>query len=306
MSLDELCKNSNPGFGALIYEFKQSQQKNLFKVGRDSNWLQAFSSPGSIDQATMKTLDLITREREFSGNDREAEDLLIQVWRMGDKASNFFKNIDQEHALIILGMIPKSVSLHIAKKTFPGSWGKLLDNRTSNVLIDPKMMKEYLKKALEIMPWFESKLLENYKRDKELLTYLNKVSIDDEKDIYETLQEDSFILKVRPGFYRVFELEDDDLAQVIGSFPLDKWALVLINSSRNYIKLISDKLDDKKKMVLSTHLKRLDQTGINFDEQNSWKTIIATDAQKFFKKDESSDLKMTVQGEESESQKHTA
>jgi hypothetical protein len=306
IELDSLCQGDPSRFGALIYEFSQESQTNIFKMGRDTKWLQAFTSAGGINQNCLTSLDRMVRERNFNASDRDYEDLLIQIWRLGDKAISFCKSIDSEHAFIILNLIPKSFSLQIAKKAFPGSWGKLLENRSSNVVIDPKIIKDYLRKALELEPWFQAKMLENYKKDKELLSYLDKVNIEDEKDIYDTLHADSFILKVRPAFYKVFELEADKFASVIEAFPIEKWALVLMNSSRNYIRIVSEKLDDKKKMVFSTHLKRLDQAGINFSEQNHWKNLMAKEAQKYFQVDPTANTVSIEKGAESESQRHSA
>jgi hypothetical protein len=306
IALGSLCQDDPSSLGALVYEFSQEFQKSIFKMGRDTNWLQAFSTAGAINHSCLKTLDTMTREREYCAFDRETEDLLIQVWRLGDKAMGFFKTIDSEHAFTILNLIPKSISLQIAKKAYPGSWGKLLENRAVNIVIEPKIMKDYLRTALEIEPWFESKMLANYKKDKEILSYLDRVNIEDEKDIYHTLQSDSFILKVRPAFYKVFELNSDDLGKVIDTFPLEKWALVLINSSRTYIKTVSDKLDDKKKMVFSTYLKRLDHGGVNFEEQNNWKHLMAKEAEKFFTAEVLSGTVQSDKGVESESQRHSA
>jgi hypothetical protein len=306
IELDSLCQNDPSRLGALIFEFSQESQKNIFKMGRDTKWLQAFTSAGGINQNCLTTLDRMMRERSFSAGDREWEDLLIQVWRLGDKAISFFKSIDSEHAFIILNLVPKSFSLQIAKKAYPGSWGKLLENRSSNVVIDPKIIKDYLRKALELEPWFQAKMLENYKKDKEILSYLDKVNIEDEKDIYDTLQSDSFILKVRPAFYKVFELEADKLTTLIDAFPIEKWALVLMNSSRNYIRIITERLDDKRKMVFSTHLKRLDQAGINYSEQNHWKNLMAKEAQKHFHVETVASVSEIEKGAESESQRHSA
>jgi hypothetical protein len=305
IELEKLCQKDPSHLGALLFEFSQESQKSIFRVGRSTKWLQAFSSSGSINQNCLMTLDKIMRERNFSASDREWEDLLIQAWRLGDKSIAFFKSIDTEHAFIILNLIPKSISLHIAKKAYPGSWGKLLENSSTNVVIDPKIIKDYLRKTLEIEPWYQPKMLENYKKDKELLTYLDKVNIDDEKDIYDTLNPDSFILQIRPAFYKVFELDAEKLSLVIEAFPIEKWALVLMNSSRNYIKIVSDRLDDKRKMVFSSHLRKLDQAGLNLEEQNNWKNLIAREAQKYIPKDVAMP-KAEEKGAESDSQRHSA
>lgn len=275
IELDILCKTTPGGFGGLIYEFPQDLQLAVFKVGRDTNWLQAFSQPSDITHACLKTLDVISRDREFSSGNREMEDLLIQCWRLGDKAITFFKGMDANDAFTILNYIPKSESLRIAKKAFPGSWGKLLENKTVSLALEPKKIQTYLKQATDLEPWYQRKLLENYRRDKEILNYLERVTIEDEKDIYETLDSESFILKVRPGFYRVFELETNAFNELINQFPIEKWALVMINSNRTYIKMVSDQLEDRKKLVFSTQLKRLDQNGMDEKEQIHFKRLIA-------------------------------
>jgi hypothetical protein len=78
-----------------------------------------------------------------------------------------------------------------------------------------------------------------------------------------------------------------------------------MNSSRNYIKIVSDRLDDKRKMVFSSHLRKLDQAGLNLEEQNNWKNLIAREAQKYIPKDVAMP-KAEEKGAESDSQRHSA
>jgi hypothetical protein len=193
---------------------------------------------------------------------------------MGEKSIPLFKKIQQDHAFLILNALPKSLSLGVAKKAFPGAWGRLLENKPGQVLISPQVLNDYMSQALAIEPRFEWKLLENYRKDRELLQYLDRVSIDDEKDVYQTLADDSFVLRVRPGFYRVFEQEGEQWKQFVAGFPLEKWALVAMNSSRSYIRQITEALDDKQRVVFSQYLKILDQ-GFSAEEQISWRKTMA-------------------------------
>jgi hypothetical protein len=251
---------ANPSrLGALIYEMPVDWQKRLFPLGHGQDWLEAFSQPGPVDHECLVLLDRISKERSFAAATRESEDLLIQAWRMGDKGGAFFKKIPQEHAFNLLHMLPKSFALGIAKKTFPGNWGRLLENVTAKIVLTPDFVANYLQDTLAIESYYDWRMLENYRKDRELLKYLDQVSIDDEKDIYNTLKEDSFIFKVRPAFYRVFEQEGDAWKNFVAQYPIQQWALVVMNSPRQYIRQVLDALDEKQKVVFSQYLKNFDQ-----------------------------------------------
>ncbi len=295
--LDGLCQRDPARLGALICEVPQDWQHILLRTGNNEKWLEAFASPGRIDQSCLELLYKISRERSFLSGSRELEDLLIQVWRLGDKALAFLKAVDQDHAFLLLDLLPKSVSLGLAKKAFPGAWGKVLENGPRNVVLDAKVISDYQRKALGFLPAFEAKMLDNYKRDREILTYLGTASIESERDIYETLKPESFIHQVRPPFYKVFELKPENLAALVNLYPVEKWALVLMNSSRTYFKQISDCLDEKKKVVFSSHLKRLDASGAGAEEQEQWRRTIAREALERFPKDfEAIDLGLSLKG----------
>lgn len=274
MTLHAMGETLPERLGALLSEMPSQWQKNLFPLGQGQAWLEAFCHPGRIDHECLMTLDRLGKERSFVGSDRTWEDLLIQLWRMGEKSIPFFKKIPQEHAFIILSVLPKSMSLGIAKKAFPGAWGRLLDNKLGQVLISPPVLNDYLSQTLAIEPKYEWKLLETYRKDRELLQYLDRVTIDDEKDVYETLPDDSFVLRVRPAFYRIFELEGEEWNKFVAGYPLEKWALVVMNSSRQYIRKLGEALDDKQRLVLSQYLKLLD-SDFSPEDQIHWRKAMA-------------------------------
>lgn len=274
MSLHAMGEKLPERLGALLCEMPGEWQKQLFPLGQGQSWLEAFSQHGRIDHECLMVLDRLGKERSFVGGDRPWEDLLIQLWRMGEKSIPLFKKIQQDHAFIILNALPKTLSLGIAKKAFPGAWGQLLDNKPGQVIIPPQLLADYLNQALALEPRFEWKMLQNYRKDRELLQYLDSVTIDDERDVYQTLPVDSFVLRVRPSFYRIFEQEGDAWRSFVASFPLEKWALVVMNSSRNYIRQITDALDEKQRLVFSQYLKALDQ-GFATEEQILWRRTMA-------------------------------
>lgn len=274
MSLHAMGEESPSRLGALLYEMPVEWQKRLFPLGHGQEWLEAFSQPGPVDHECLVMLDRVSKERSFAASSRESENLLIQIWRMGEKGGAFFKKIPQEHAFNLLHMLPKSHALGIAKKAFPGAWGRLLENVTAKIVLTPDVISTYMNDALAVEPYYEWRMLENYRKDRELLKYLDTVSIDDEKDIYNTLNAESFIFKVRPAFYRVFEQEGDVWKTFVAQYPLQSWALVVMNSPRQYIRQVMDALDEKQKVVYSQHLKNFDQ-GFDSSEQSDARRLMA-------------------------------
>ena len=274
MTLNEFGLKNSAKLGGVIYEMPSDWQKIIFGLGNGEHWLEAFANPGGLDHDSLFLLDRLSRDRHFQASDRGLEDLLIQIWRMGDRSITFLKRLEPDHAFFILNMLPKSFSLGIAKKAFPGGWGRLLENRPSGLLVDAGLINTWTDQLFQAYPKNEWKVLESYKKDREILQYLDIATIEEEKEIYETLHHDSFVFSVRPPFYKIFELPQTDFMNLISAFPLEKWGLVVINSSRSYMRQISDVLEDKKKMVFSNHLKQLDSS-VAMAEQSHWRRTIA-------------------------------
>ncbi|MFY7992628.1 MAG: hypothetical protein ACOVP4_04985 [Bacteriovoracaceae bacterium] len=283
MIILEKLSETNPGaLGALVSEFPQDIQKNIFQLGRTEKWIEAFAYPTKVDQTVFQSLEDISRSRDIKKSDYEFENLLIQLWRLGDKLPVFLKEINPDHAFSILGRLPKSIALKYGKKAYPGNWGKILEDSHSNIVIDANLVKDYLKKAIAINPPLEYALVDSYKKEKEVMEYVRAASIEDERDIYETLSHDSFIVKTRAPFYRVFELDEAKFSKVTEKFSIQEWALALINSSRVYIKQYADTLDEKKKYMFSVSLKNLDEKNIKAHEQMLIREKIASFAKTQF------------------------
>jgi hypothetical protein len=275
MTLSELATRSSGKLSSLLAEFPQEWRKAIFPLGKGQEWLEAFCQNERIDFESLNILDKISRERSFSKKDRLWEDLIIQVWRGSDRLVPFFKKIPVDHAFLILESIPKTVSLSIAKKAFPGAWGRLLEKQGTEIALTPSILKDYIEQSRGFEPILEWSMLESYRKDREILDYLDRVTIDDEKDVYDTIAEDSFIIKVRPPFFQVFELEEEEWILFVRKFPLEQWALSVVNSSRHFIKKIMDALDEKQKLVFSQHLRRFD-SNLDLREQTRVRREIAS------------------------------
>lgn len=281
--LEKLADDTSGTLGALVSEFPVEIQKKVFQLGRTQNWLEAFAFPTQVDQRCFQVLEEINRSKDLRKNDPEWESLLVQLWRLDDRLAPFLKELHQDHAFVILAQLPKSIALKVGKKVFPGSWGKVLEDRQLNVVIEPGIVREYLRKAVALAPYLDYKSLESYKKEKEIMEYVRGASIEDERDLYETLSDESFIVKMRAPFYKIFEEDDAGFKSISEHFGLNEWALALINSNRQYIKRLADTLDDKKRYVFSSALKRMDEHPPRTEDQIEMKERMANYYRKVIK-----------------------
>lgn len=280
--LEELGNKKPSKLGALIYELPSDWQKRLLKFSKGEMWLEAFSNPGKLDNDCLDTLERMVRKRSFTADSPFMEELLIQIWRLGNSAEPFLKRITQDHAFYLLDNLPKSISLPLARKAFPGGWARLLDRRQLNIVPEEEQIQEYLSSSIGILPFYDDVMIEQYRKDREILTYLDSVNIEDERQIYDVLAADSFVKKIRKPFYPVFSLPADKLTSFVGKFSLDAWAMVTMNSPRSYVKTIMDNLDDKKKVVFSSSLKRLDSDPVPLSEVIFWRQQMIASAISMF------------------------
>lgn len=281
--LDSLGSRNPARLGGLICEFPGEWQAILLKFAKDEKWLEAFSQPGKLDNESMSVLEVMCRSRTFRSGSKEVESLLIHVWRLNNSSETFMRKIPREHAFLIMDYFPKSVSLPMARNLFPGTWALMLDKRgNKKVTIDEGQIREYVSICHSLKPLYGTGMVDEYRKDKEILDYLDTVNIEEERDIYEALSVDSFVKTVRKPFYLVLGLPQDKLATLINKFPLDIWALSIFNSSRVFTKLVMDPLDDKKKMLFSTYLKKYDDQKISSEQQVHWRKQILTSAMTLF------------------------
>lgn len=281
---DMMTIDASHAISSVVHAFPSTIQMELFSLSSGNRWLEAFADPQPVNHETLLTLDRLARERSFTSSDRNWENLLIQIWRLGDRSASFFKKLNQDEAFYILQQLPKTVSLVIAKKAFPGAWGRILDKNEIKVNLSSEISRVWLKELQLLLPLSEWKTLISFRKDRELLSYLDQATIDEEKEIYESLDDTSFVFQVRPPFYKVFELEKDEFLQLVSRFPVERWALAVVNSSRTYVKQVAEALDDKKKIVFSNQLRALDHR-IDLSDQQKCRRKIAEEIAVYVKTD---------------------
>jgi len=266
---------SDPGsLGALIYEFSVEHQQRIFSRGRGKTWYEVFSSHGNLDDTSLQLLDKMLRMRKPDANKSWSE-LLVQIWRLDSRASEFFPELEMKESMAILSKMPKSISIPIARKIYPGSWGSLIANDGTNHKIDDRRIEMILMRALSLMPYLDMDSLKEYSREIDLLEYLRAAPIDEERDIYVTLPKGSYMFEFRPPFYQIFEGSAETKKELITGFSLHEWALMLFNTPRKMRSKIEICFDDKSKYLLSHYMKEINDTGIDVVLQNELREKVA-------------------------------
>ncbi len=275
MLLDQLTINKPQIFNTIMKEFPQDIQRDIYQYGLNHTWPSAMNSTPSFDLECLSVLDRMLQERDFRGNNKSWELLLIQIWRMDDFAVDFLKKVETDHAYQILQGLPKNLALKLARKVFPGGWARVLEKRSDKVLIEASSLQKYVEKSLEQMPLCNWSAIKEFRTDEEILTYLDLVSIDEEREIYDTLHEQSFVINQRPAFFKFFDMGLVHFQDMVDHFPIQMLAAAMINSPRTYIKRIMDCYDEKQKIVFSSYLKKIDEEGRYSEVQKMAKQQIA-------------------------------
>lgn len=255
--LEELLNEDISSFSYLVYEFPQLVQKNIYQKGKGNKWFHGFSDVGFPSKKVLIILDKMLRDREVL-HSKEFEDLLIYSWRLDDKLVSFIKSIDKESAFTILKKLPKNISIPVARECFPGFWGTLLQSG-GKIKIDHNLNKELVNKTLTLVPHFNYSSLEDFKNRKDLFQYLDSVEPHEERDVYSVLEDSKQLEKVRPAFFRFFELDQEMRRTIFEKYSLEDWSKACFNIERSEKEKITAIMDDREKYMFSFGLKSIDE-----------------------------------------------
>lgn len=282
--LEELLNEDSASFSYLVYEFPQLVQKSIYQKGKGDRWFKGFSDVGFPSKKVLITLDKMLRDRDLV-HTKNFEDLLIYSWRLDEELAPFIKMIEKDIAFTILKFLPKNISIPVARECFPGFWGTLLQTRTE-INIDENSNSELISKALNIVPHFNYSSLQEFKNRKDLFQYLDSVEPHEERDVYSVLEDSAQLEKVRPAFYRFFELEKEDRRVIFEKYSLNEWAKACFNIERSEKERIIEIMDDKEKYMFSFGLKNIDENPSIAFNKIDLRMLIAKEVYDFlFKKD---------------------
>jgi hypothetical protein len=278
--LEELATKSLSSFGAFVFEMPRKHQQKIFFRSRSDKWFQGYIEAASVDMECFLAVEKMLRNRTAQGSEKW-EELLVQVWRLGEESHMFLKQIPSDDAFAILAHLPKSISVPTAKKAFPGGWAKILEIREVHPIEDEMKVEDYVERTLQLKPYFSFKSIDDYKKDIELVEYLRVASVKDEEEIYESLSFDSHVWNIRPPFYKVLRAEDESFKEFFTQYDLNDWAISVINSPREMSQVIYRVLDDKKKYIFRNLLKALDEQGFEAKDQIAIREEMAKNFRQF-------------------------
>lgn len=254
---DKFSNENTPTFGALLSEFSWDMRKSLFSFSTNDTWLQALSDPGEVNNTCLEVLQKCARVQRGGGRP-DWQQLLVLVWRLNQKASDFFKNMDQDKAFNILGHLPRSLSVAIARNTFPGAWGILLNPKHSPKMLNELETKALIEKALSLYPVRDFALLDTYCREKDLLNFVRTADPQVEKEIYQVSKD--ALYKIRAPFFPVFEAEDQVLIKLVSIVRVEDWALSFYNIPKTERKRIEALMGDRQRVRCYELLRQFDQS----------------------------------------------
>jgi len=265
--LMDILKTNIRGFAFLIYELPTEIQDKVYAQGKSELWYKGFTEVGELDPDIFHSIDRMLRSRNFKSTEL-FESLLIQCWRMDKSLEDFIKKIDKKEAFSILYYLPKNIAISVARRIYPGGWGELLGEDKIPAISNVDRLKELLRVSLEYAPPYTKKSLETYTNRQDLVAYLKECRPSEEEDIYKVLGENSELEKIRPPFYIFFTLDKESKREIYEMLSLDKWALAIFDTPREYRQQIEGILSDKESYLLGVYLTRLNNSQVDHSTIN--------------------------------------
>lgn len=255
--LQKAAEENPSDLGALLGEFPLEIRQKLFSYSYGDKWMEAMIDPSDV---TSQSIEILNRCLKNPRNelDKEWQVLLISVWRLADKKKEFFNGLSSQDAFSILAYLPKSFALEAARESFPGAWGQLLDTSFNPKKLPKDKILELTEKAMSILPLRDLSVLENYKNEKELLSFLKSSDPVAEKEIYLASGETSLLWTIRPPFFKIFELTPDVYDKIVPQFRIEDWALAMFNVGRLERREVEKRMTDKQKFRYFEMLKSYD------------------------------------------------
>ncbi|MDW8190005.1 MAG: hypothetical protein RMK80_03435 [Pseudobdellovibrionaceae bacterium] len=262
--LEEEVHSHAHSVGALLHAFPVDIKNKVVAFSKSEKWFLAIADPGILDSKCFSIMSHLMKISRNVHSELE-ERLLVYCWYAEEKLLEFLKRIDQEDALWILSQLPKNLSLAVGREYLPGRWALLLDvesNELSKRRINPEVLNNYVKILEELKPLRTIDLVEKYKRQHEILKYVSSVDPVVEKEIYLASGENSGLSLLRPPYYVLFELSNEELNRVLLRVPLETLALSLFNIPKDLRSKVDKNLSDKQRFVLVDYLKKWDKRGV--------------------------------------------
>jgi hypothetical protein len=258
--LDDLGRTRCERMVAAVEEMSPAMRTRLFSIGNSSSWwMEAFhGAKAQVDYETLHALQKMNKVKRLP-EELDWNRLLVQVWRMEDKLPAFLKEIGEKRSMAILSAFPKSISVPVAKKTFPGSWAVLLSPNFVTDRLPESEIGELIQRSLKHAPERDEAVLGGYRQEQELLAYLGQTGPEEEREIYEALPENSKIFSLRPPFYRLFSQTREVVAKITQELEIADCAAILHGLPTQMRMKVIETLSEKRGFMVAEQLKRFEK-----------------------------------------------
>ena len=272
--LDDYAKRSPENFGALLQEISPDLREKIFKQGPGSHWYNCMIEAGTLSLESAEVFQKAIKSSQYSvsGSNEQA---MISVWRMGDQAADFVRQLGRKTAFELLKGFPQNISIEIARSAFPGNWAEILDSDKKSSPLSESVSQEITVKANAQVELLSFERIAQHRQYVQLIEFLQSSSPEVEKEIYLAVGNDSYLAKNRPPFYAVLENDAHTLAKVVPCFTPTQWAIALFNVNRNQRKNIEELMQEKQKILFVEHLKSLDAANPQAEVVGKFRASIA-------------------------------
>jgi hypothetical protein len=272
--LEELNQSDSKAFSFIVFEFPKEFQKRIYQYGKGENWFKGYTDFGHASSEAILTLDKLIRESKTHFS-YEFELMLMCLWRCGEEMKEVLKTMESEKAFFVLSFFPKNMAIPLAKSMFPGKWGYVLDIEKKECLLSESEIRELTDAALRKRPLFDFNTLNEFKDRKDLLTYLDHAEPHEEREVYTIVGADSDLSSIRPPFFKVFDLSENELRTVFEVYSIEEWAIALFNVNHAERVKFVKVLDEKERYLFSQRLKVLGQSELDLNERLRMRKNIA-------------------------------
>lgn len=260
--LEEYFKQSPSSTGGLLAEFPSAIRNRLFSLSFSNDWLKGYTNPSDVDPSAFELMNKLVRiERDHSKTNWN--ELLIACWRLDADLVPFLKSIDGQDSLSILKALPQSIAIRAARDLMPGEWAAVMKRSGPVREMMPDRIEKYRHMAVALKPLRSFGQIEQYRKDVDLIKYLQIVDPTFEKEIYGAAPEDSALSQLRPPFFPVLDATPEILTEFVSQVSLDDWALALMNVPRSSRVSIEANFNEKQKYRLTELLKRNDRAALS-------------------------------------------
>jgi hypothetical protein len=263
--LDQYLESHPGSAGALLCEFPVHLKNKLLAYSFSESWLKGLTNAGDMDGISFEIANKLTRIQRGQLSSTWNE-LLILCWRLNSRLPVFLKKLDASDSLLILRSLPQSIAIKAARELLPGEWAAVLKQTAITEVMMEEKIERYTKLALEESPLRSTGALEQYKKDVDLVKYLQTSDPEFEKEVYGAGGSDSSLEVLRPPFFPVLELDAKTMKEFSMEISIEEWSVALMNIPKRARHNLDLTFSDKQKMRLSELLKRNDRASLSADQ----------------------------------------